>query len=141
MYVCYLMYVCYVCMYVMYVCMYVMYVCYVFIIPLCSNKLQILNPYRGCSNRLFRPALTWRECFYVTRCALLRRRYLNKRRKSAAPTVYSPIFAYFHVISPYFRVHSVDKSYRKATIYAKVRPKSAKIRENPRKSAVVEYFW
>ena len=39
-----------------------------FIIPLCSNELRILNPYRGCSIRAI-PAP-----FDVTRCALLCRR-------------------------------------------------------------------
>ena len=48
--------------------------------------------------------------------------------------------ANFRVFWPYFRFISVDKSNRKAIINY-LRESKTKIRENPRKSAVVEYFW
>ena len=80
-----------------------------FIIPLCSNKLRILHLYRGCSICAI-PAL-----FDVTR-SLSCREVDKKAGSQPSDGVYSPIFAYFRVFWPYFRVNSVDKSYRKAII-------------------------
>ena len=56
--------------------------------------------------------------------------------KSAERTV---LIANFRVFSPYFRVNSVDKSYRKAIINY-LRKNMTKIDQNRPKSAVVEYF-
>ena len=60
-----------------------------------------------------------------------------KDRKSAARCI---LIANFRLFSPYFRVNSVDKSYRKAIINY-LRESKTKIRENTRKSAVVKEFW
>ena len=73
------------------------------IIPLCSNELRILDPCQWCSIREI-PAP-----FDVIRYALLYRRYAKP--EIGERTV---LIANFRVVLRYFRVNSVDKSYRKA---------------------------
>ena len=60
----------------------------------------------------------------------------TQNRKSAERTV---LIANFRVFSPYFRVNSVDKSYRKAIINY-LRESNTKIGENRRESAWFRCF-
>ena len=107
---------------------------YCIIIPLCSNELRLLNPYRGAVfseiPARFDSAGTSPSLPGELSCAGDK----NKRRKSAARWI---MIANFRVFWLYFRVNSVEKFYRKAFINNS-RENKTKIQENTRKSAVVE---
>ena len=107
-----------------------------FIIPLWSYTLRILNPYRGCCINAI-PALSdWAGTVPSFTGPLSCARDINKCQKSAAWTV---IITNFRVFWLYFRINSVDKSYRKAIINY-LRESNSKIddnRRNRRRSSTV----
>ena len=88
-----------------------------FIIPLCSNKLRILNLYRGCSIRVI-PALSDLVPSFPSLPDSLSSAGARERPEIGRANGFNQqfLFAYFRVVLCYFCVNSIEKSYRKAII-------------------------